>query len=310
MEFPHQGGTGGRAPAFHDFWKSNSSEPRHDEFTAVYNPPTPLPGGLAMDGRGNEQCLGFSLSGEAVSVESFVAVAEKLTDLLGELETSMTGGHALEWHIADLRTGSAHLAMRPHTEAPRGVESAPPIIPAALDGLKAVEGTAERPPHFSDRALRDAKSLVNAAKRHEGSLSIFGGDGAVSRQVPISQRLAAHVDELLGAASVAFGSLEGRIEALTVHDSIAFSIYDSITNRRIRCDCSRKTLDVAMKHFGKRVSVSGEVRFNLGEATSMKVDEVHPLGTGPLPQTKDILGLFADHKIDTDEWSKFVREKW
>ena len=32
--------------------------------------------------------------------------------------------------------------------------------------------------------------------------------------------------------------------------------------------------------------------------------------TNPLPQAKDILGLFADHKIDTDEWSKFVREKW
>ena len=119
------------------------------------------------------------------------------------------------------------------------------------------------------------------------------------------------MDELLGAASVAFGSLEGRLEALTVHGAIEFSICDSITNRRIRCDCSRETLDVAIKHFGKRVSVSGEIRFNArGEATSMKVDEVHPLGTGPLPQAKDILGLFADHKIDTDEWSKFVREKW
>ena len=277
----------------------------------MYNPPIPLPGGLAMDGRGNEQRLGFSLSGEAVSVESFIAVAEKLTDLLRELETSMTGGRALEWHIADLRTGSAHLAMRPHTEAPRGVESAPPIIAAALDGLAVVEDTAERPPHFSDRALRDAKSLVNAAKRHEGSLSVFGGDGAELRQVPVSQRLAAHVDELLGAASVAFGSLEGRLEALTVHGAIEFSIYDSITNRRIPCGCNRKTLDAAMQHFEKRVSVSGEIRFNArGEATSIKVDEVRPLGTGPLPQAKDIRGLFADYKIDTEEWSKFVREKW
>ena len=264
-----------------------------------------------MDGRGNEQRLGFSLSGEAVSVESFIAVAEKLTDLLRELETSMTGGRALEWHIADLRTGSAHLAMRPHTEAPRGVESAPPIIAAALDGLAVVEGTAERPPHFSDQALRDAKSLVNAAKRHANGLSIFGTGGAEPRQVAVSQRLVAHVDELISSNSVALGSLEGRLEALTVHGSIAFSIYDSITNRRIRCDCSRETLDVAMKHFEKRVSVSGEIRFNArGQATSMKVDEVHPLGTGPLPQAKDILGLFADHKIDTDEWSKFVREKW
>ena len=38
--------------------------------------------------------------------------------------------------------------------------------------------------------------------------------------------------------------------------------------------------------------------------------EVHPLGAGPLPQPKDIRGLFADHKIDTEEWAKFVRERW
>ncbi len=119
------------------------------------------------------------------------------------------------------------------------------------------------------------------------------------------------MDELLGAASVAIGLLEGRLEALTVHGAIEFSIYDSITNRRIPCGCNRETLDAAIQHFENRVSVSGEIRFNArGEASSIKVDEVHPLGTGPLPQAKDILGLFADHKIDTDEWSKFVREKW
>ena len=96
-----------------------------------------------------------------------------------------------------------------------------------------------------------------------------------------------------------------------MHGTITFSIYDSTTHHLIPCECSRETLDAAVKHFEKRVSVSGEIRFNArGEATSMKVDEVHPLGTGPLPQAKDILGLFADHKIDTDEWSKFVREKW
>ena len=123
--------------------------------------------------------------------------------------------------------------------------------------------------------------------------------------------LVAHDEDPIGAASTAFGSLEGRIEALTVHDSIAFSICDSVTNRLTPCECSRETLKAALKHFDKRVSVRGEIRFNArGEATSMKVDEVHPLGTGPLPQAKDIRGLFADHKIDTDEWSKFVREKW
>ena len=182
-------------------------------------------------------------------MESFIAVAEKLTDLLRELETSMTGGRALEWHIADLRTGSAHLAMRPHTEALQGAESAAPIIASALDGLEVVEGAAQRPPHFSDQALRHAKSLVNAPKRHPNGLSIFGGSGTAPRRVAISKSLVAHVDELLGAASVAIGSLEGRLEALTVHGTIEFSIlrldYQSSYSVQLQsrdARCSRQAL--------------------------------------------------------------------
>ena len=121
----------------------------------------------------------------------------------------------------------------------------------------------------------------------------------------------ASVAERMDLAHIALGSLEGRIEALTVHGAVAFSIYDSTVNRLTPCECSRETLDLAITHFDKRVSVRGEIRFNArGEVASMKADEVHPLGTGPLPQPKDIRGLFADHKIDTEEWSKFVREKW
>ena len=263
-----------------------------------------------MDGQGHEQRLGFSLSGETVSVESFIAVAEKLTDLLRELEMSVTGGHRLKWHIADLRTGSAHLAIAPVTQSSERADGASLLIDAALEGMAIVESSPQRPPHFTDQALRHAKELTKAANGAANRLSIFGG-GAEPRQVAVSKRLVAHVDELIGTKSVALGSLEGRLEALTVHGSIAFSIYDSISNRRISCGCSREMLNAAIKHFDKRVSVSGEIRFNArGEATSMRVDEVHPLGTGPLPQPEDILGLFADHKIDTDEWSKFIREKW
>ena len=264
-----------------------------------------------MDRPRNEQQVGFNLSGEAVPVRTFIAVAERLADLLKEVEVAVAGQQGLEWLISDLRTGSANLAIVPVAQTHTSADGADLIIAAVMEGLAEVEAAAQRPSHFTNEALRYAKSLANAANGDGNRLSIFGGGQAEHRQVAISQRLAAHVDEIIGPASVALGSLEGRLEALTVHDAIAFSIYDSITNRRIMCRCNRETLDLAMKHFEKRVSVSGEIRFNArGEATSMKVDEVRPLRTGPLPQAKDIRGLFSDYQIDGDEWSKFVREKW
>ena len=262
-----------------------------------------------MDEPRNDQQIGFNLSGEAVPVRVFTAVANKLADLLKEVEVAMTGQQGLEWLIVDLHTGSANLAMRPYADSSAAANGGSTVIASALEGLAVVEDTAQRPPHFTDQALRHAKSLVNAAKGDSNSLSVFGESGGPQRRVPVSKRLVAHVDKLIGTASVAFGSLEGRLEAVTIHDSIAFSIYDAITSRWVVCKCDRDALDLAIKHFGKRVSVSGEVNYNAQEeATSIKVDAIQAFQTDSLPQAKDIRGLFSEHKVDIKEWARFVRD--
>ena len=247
--------------------------------------------------------VGFSLSGDAVSLSMFTSVADSLAKLLGELETSITGTQLLDWHIEDLRVGSANLAIKPAALEPGNVELGNTVISSTLNGLALVEDSPKRPLHFSDAALRCAKSLVSATKYDAGRLAIFGGNGAAAvQQIAVSMRLAAHVDELIGFSTVAIGSLEGTLETMTIHDSIAFSIYDSITNRRTLCRCSRETLDFAIKHFGERMSVSGEIKFNVrGEPMSMRVAELRPLGDGLLPQPEDIRGLFSDDKVDMDQ---------
>ena len=133
--------------------------------------------------------------------------------------------------------------------------------------------------------------------------------GNEQQGAPLSNRLVARACELVGTASTAIGSLEGTLEAVTIHDTVAFSIYEAITNRRVECKCDRETLDSATQYSGKRVSVSGLVSYNeQGAATSIEVDEVRALGNAHLPQARDIRGLFSEHKVDIDEWARFVRE--
>lgn len=263
-----------------------------------------------MDRRRDDQQVGFSLAGDHVSAAQFIRAASKLIDLLQELETSVLGKRELDWHIADLRLGSANLAVRPCPQAAAaGGAETRAIIDAVLGGLAVVEDTAARPRHFTDQALRHAKSLASAARGNANSLTIFGEGSGPRRRVMVTSRLALHVDELIGAATVAIGSLEGTLEALTIHRSVAFSIYDSITGRRVECRCDRGTLDAAIEHLGHRVSVSGEINYSAkGDATSIRVDAVRALGTEPLPQPEDIRGLFSKHKIDIKEWARFVRE--
>lgn len=124
-----------------------------------------------------------------------------------------------------------------------------------------------------------------------------------------SHRSAAHSDAVAGTLSVAIGALEGVVDALPPRGATTFSICDAISGRRIMCEGDREALDLAVKHVGKRVSVAGEISYNAqGDATSIKVDAVQAFEAGPLPQAKDIRGLFSEHKVDIDEWARFVRE--
>ena len=301
-------GAGGRAGLNQ---RGRASSTQHEmvcTIVPIATPPQTVPS--AMDPAGNKQQVGFRLAGDDVVADKFIAVASKLTGLLKELEASMTGEQDVEWQIVDLQVGSASFAVAPHLRPSTSAATATAVIGAALEGLATVEDTVRRPPHFTDQVLRSAKSLVNAKKDETNALAVFGRVDGAHRQVTLSSHLVAHVDELIGTASVAVGSLEGTLEAVTIHDTVAFSIYDAITNRRVECKCDRETLDLAIgQHFGKRVSVGGLVSYNVqGDATSIRVKDVRALGNAHLPQAKDIRGLFSDHKVDIDEWARFVRE--
>ena len=259
----------------------------------------------------SDRSIGLSFTGNDVPLRSFIGAAEKLAGLLSELEFSLSGARHLDWYVVDLHMGSANLAMRPKSASREGSGFGSTIISAALSGLETIEQEALRPEHFTDDALRRAKALAGSVDHEASGLTIFGDGGPMPmQQVPVTARLAVHVDQLIGPASVAVGSIEGAMEALSIHKGEEFAVYDTITDRRIRCLCDREMLNQVMAYLGGRMSVSGEVRFNVqGEPVSVKVASFLPLGREPLPQAEDVRGLFSIDKMDVDEWSRYVRKQ-
>jgi hypothetical protein len=54
--------------------------------------------------------------------------------------------------------------------------------------------------------------------------------------VHASKRLMTHVDEVIGIPHESIGTVEGKLEALNVHERPPrFAIYDLLTHRRIEC---------------------------------------------------------------------------
>ena len=144
-----------------------------------------------------------------------------------------------------------------------------------------------------------------------GGIERFSGWGVAKRRPQSEREVSERRHGQLMKGHLAIGSLEGRLETPASPGVHAFGIRDSITNRLILCECDRETHDVAIGLHDMRVSASGMIRYDAnGEAISMRAEEVHVIGAKPLPQPDDIIGLFASHKIDADEWSEYVREGW
>lgn len=114
----------------------------------------------------------------------------------------------------------------------------------------------------------------------------------------------------LPSAHRATGSVEGRLEALTIHGRNSFTVFDTLTGHAVECRCDRETLDRAAAHLGKRLLVKGEIHYGADDKPKwVEVEWFRLLGAGPLPRNEDMVGLFADDPIPIDEWSRYVRAK-
>lgn len=121
--------------------------------------------------------------------------------------------------------------------------------------------------------------------------------------VTITQQTAAHIDKMVGAGYTALGSVEGRLEAISLHGRSSFGVYDFVEGRRINCEFPAEMLERIKDALGSRVLVYGRVRFNESDRPT-GVREIHELrvlrGKDELPQPRDIVGIAPDITGDVD----------
>lgn len=255
------------------------------------------------------QRIGFSLTGEDIPVEAFGDALQALAGLLSELDLSISGKQDRRWRIADLSKGSANFAIYPTIQD----EDSSRMISSALSGVALIDKGAEHPAFFTDRALLKAKEFANIINGEVERVALFGNPGkGKTQRIQITQRVAAHVDQLVGTSTTVLGEIEGTLETITIHNSTEFSIYDVISSHRVRCICDREMLDELTDpaRLGRRIAVEGRIRFNVrGEPTSVKVKSYRILrNSDELPQARDIRGLFEENPFPVKEWAKQIRE--
>ena len=251
--------------------------------------------------------VALRLDWDAVPPDGFLEAAKSLLEILSEVGRSLSDRKTVSWCIAHFDGGGRAIALRP--AADDDPAHAAGAITATVCGLAEMDASTVRPAHFSDKAVRFARRLGRVAGQHGAGIELSASGGPAGGQTQVlSGRVEAHGRQMLRRPRE-FGSVEGTLEALTIHGRNAFSVYDAITGKRVECVCDREMLEQVVEHLGKRVLVRGEIRHpGDGKSKRVLVEGFRLLGVGPLPQADDVRGLFADDPVDIEEWSRYVRE--
>lgn len=241
----------------------------------------------------NPPVVRFEIDTDDLPFQRFLEIASDFIAVLREVDRDVAPQAGVSWLIESISKSSPlALALRP-VASNRNVGAALPrnLVRTVNSGIKRVQQRAERPAHFTDRALEKARALVEVATTGGAVVRI----GTVKAPVRVDSKLVEHVDAILGATISSIGTVEGTLEAFNVHGrSRYFNVYDALTGERIRCDFGHR---IPAHEIGaaaeRRVAVHGEIKYReTGEIVNIVVHsfEVFP-GEDDLPTADDVRGI-------------------
>jgi hypothetical protein len=243
--------------------------------------------------RADDEVIRLVMPDEGVPLARLLEAQERFLNLIREVGRTIAGERGVTWVVNDTRTGSLDVGVRAVPRSARVPQSAPREIAHAIaDGMAKLGAGPTRPRHFTDAALERAKEFANVLTDELPSVTVRNGRGATR----ISTLLAAHAETVLGEPVAVFGSVEGTLESLTVHDRREFSVYDPLTNERIEC---RFGMRLSPREIGaaieRRVRVYGEIRSRpTGQILYVRVEEIEVQPEpDTLPTADEVRGILS-----------------
>jgi hypothetical protein len=238
--------------------------------------------------------LTLKLDGTEVTAERFIKSVSAFVSIIKDVTESLSGEkNGIKW-IVSVEKGSAlvHFTPKPVKVNPAMVQSA---IRAVTNGFREIEENAGRPSYWSDSSLKNAKeisSVYTPAENALGTISVSGDGTSVAK---VTNTTGANVDSIVGTERRAFGTVEGRLRAVTESGGIHVVVQDPITHANIRCFIEESDVDRFVAAFRKRVSVYGEIRYGRdGAPLSIKAAELRVMrDSTKLPTVKEVTGIYV-----------------
>jgi hypothetical protein len=254
----------------------------------------------------------LEIAGKAgsISLLAFIGAMQNELKILSDLDSALSGEPkgTLDWVVTDLALGSLVVEAESRSRL-EDRNIGPEVAEAFVSGLYQLENEGTTPPYLSDVGMQSAKRL----------LKMIGNDGTSGlvvstpfRKVELSAKASANIDQLLPARYQSVGSIEGKMEMISIHGAPRFIVYLARTHKAVKCTFDRdRWLDKVKDALGHRVYVSGIVHSNSrGEPLRVEIDDIRRLRKQEeLPTITEIGGIDPEFTGDmsTDEYLRSIR---
>jgi len=242
--------------------------------------------------------ISFKFEGERVTSDKFRRGVGSFYSLLDEITNEISGKKkAVNW-LVSVKQGSIELIAEGE---PVNIEEDVVInVINKLDkGLESLEETTYRPnyrpEYFTDNALELVENLAVLPDRTDElnkiSIRVNG------KHHNITPHSIANIHSILGTRGKAIGSVEGKLLTLSKRAGITVIVYDSLSDKPVRCVISDDLIPIAVEAFekDKRVSVIGMISYGKeGIPQSIKVEEIKVFpDKEELPSAFDVYGILG-----------------
>jgi hypothetical protein len=245
-----------------------------------------------------------------ITLRAFINAIENWLSILKDVDAAISkvSSGSLDWVVTELAVGSLQVAVAPLSRV-EGKNFGPVVARNAVAGLGQIEREGTTPPYWSHASLMHARKMLKSI----GNCGVSGIEATYQSDTErASARASANIDLLLPTIRTSLGSVEGVMEAISIHGQPKFVVYQDGTNKAVTCAFSQTWLDSAKEALGRRVSVAGVVHWNRkDEPVRVDVEDLRTMKSrGELPPIVQLAGSVPDLTGDltTEEYIRRIRE--
>ena len=249
-----------------------------------------------------------------VGFDAFISELQAIHGALIRTDKLVSDGHATtRYEVVDLSMNSPARVVLGARAIDRKHDRTKPVVSAFIRGLSEIrEGRA--PASFDRPMLEKVREIASSVSKKRARTQIeYQGT-----TVEINHIFERRIVTILEQTEEMFGSVEGQLEALNLHNrKNVFAIYPTAGARKVLCHFDNGQRETVKAAIDKYVLVTGMAQYQYLDRFpySMEVRNITPIEgeeVGTAPRMEELRGIAPDATGDLDsvEFVRQIRDGW